>query len=40
MAEVLTPYAAAEFIKSQPWYFYGGSYFRTTGKKGRGSIGL
>ncbi|WP_054813355.1 hypothetical protein [Nocardia arizonensis] len=38
MVESLTPYTAAEFLESQSWYFYGGSYWRTTGRKGMGAI--
>lgn len=36
LVDSVTPYNAAEFIGSQPWYFYGGGYWRTTGRAGRG----
>jgi len=32
----ITPENSVEYIESLDWYFYGGSYFRTTGKKGNG----
>jgi hypothetical protein len=36
--ESLTPEQAPELISSLPWYFYGGSYFRTLGRKGSGPL--
>lgn len=36
MLEGLTPERAPELLESLPWYFYGGSYFRTLGLKGSG----
>jgi hypothetical protein len=38
MVEWLQPEQALELLASLPWYFYGGSYFRTTGRKGSGPI--
>ena len=34
----LTPELAVALLESLPWYFYGGSYFRTTGRKGLGRV--
>ena len=34
----LKPEQAPELLSSLPWYFYGGSYFRTTGRRGSGPI--
>lgn len=34
----LNPEGAVEALASLPWHFYGGSYFRTTGRKGVGPI--
>lgn len=34
----LKPEQAPELLAGLPWYFYGGSYFRTTGRKGSGPI--
>jgi hypothetical protein len=36
--ERLTAEQAPALLESLPWYFYGGSYFRTYGRKGSGSI--
>ncbi|MFZ4057380.1 MAG: hypothetical protein ACOYKE_04550 [Ferruginibacter sp.] len=30
---LITPMNAAAFLCNQPWYFYGGSYFNSTGAK-------
>ena len=38
MIESLKPEDAPELLASLPWYFYGGSYFRTLGRKGSGLI--
>ena len=38
MVESLKPEQAPELLSSMPWYFYGGSYFRTTGRKGSGRM--
>ncbi len=37
-AKKITPEAAIPFLENMDWYFYGGSYFRTTGKKRSGDI--
>ena len=34
MLESLRPEQAPDLLASLPWHFYGGSYFRTTGRKG------
>jgi len=36
--ESLKPEQAPALLSSLPWYFYGGSYFRTLGRKGSGPI--
>lgn len=36
----LTPQAAVAVLEAMPWYFYGGSYFRSTGRKGSGLVSL
>lgn len=38
MIESLTPEQAPELLARLPWYFYGGSYFRTLGRKGSGPL--
>jgi hypothetical protein len=38
MLESVTPESAAELLAGLPWYFYGGSYFRTTGRVGLSPI--
>lgn len=38
LVESLKPEQAPELLSSLPWYFYGGSYFRTRGRKGSGPI--
>jgi len=38
MVESLKPEQAPELLASLPWHFYGGSYFRTLGRKGAGSV--
>lgn len=40
MVESLTPEQAPELLADLPWHFYGGSYFRTTGRKGYGSVSV
>ena len=34
----ITPENSVAFLTSLDWYLYGGSYFRTTGKIGNGTI--
>lgn len=34
----LTPEGAVVALEGLPWYFYGGSYFETTGRKGTGPV--
>ena len=34
----LTPELAVTLLESLPWYFYGGSYFQTTGRRGSGRV--
>lgn len=36
--ESLAPEDAPAVIDALPWHFYGGSYFRTAGRKGVGRI--
>jgi hypothetical protein len=36
----LKPEQTPELLSSLPWYFYGGSYFRTLGRVGSGSFGI
>lgn len=38
MVESLTPEQAPGLLASLSWHFYGGSYFRTTGRRGSGPI--
>ena len=38
MIESLKPEDAPGLLASLPWYFYGGSYFRTLGRKGSGPL--
>lgn len=38
MLQSLKPEQAPELLTNLPWYFYGGSYFRTPGRKGSGTI--
>jgi hypothetical protein len=38
MLESLKPEQAPELLASLPWYFYGGSYFRTLGREGSGPL--
>lgn len=38
MVRYLKPEQAPALLSSLPWYFYGGSYFRTLGRKGSGPI--
>ena len=40
MVESLKPERALELLSSLPLYFYGGSYFRTPGRKGSGPIDI
>ena len=40
MVESLTPEQAPDMLASLPWRFYGGSYFRTRGRKGSGPVSL
>jgi hypothetical protein len=34
----LIPERAAELLSILPWYFYGGSYFNTSGLRGSGAV--
>lgn len=36
--ESITPKNSITFLESLEWYFYGGSYFDSTGKIGKGEI--
>lgn len=36
--ETMTPEKAIKYIESLDWYFYGGSYFDSTGKIGKGFV--
>lgn len=36
--ELITPKNTIEFLENSDWYFYGGSYFNNTGKKGKGKL--
>jgi hypothetical protein len=38
MVESLRPEQAPELLANLPSYFYGGSYFRTPGREGRGPV--
>ncbi len=38
MIEALKPERAPALLASLPWYFYGGSYFRTLGREGSGPV--
>lgn len=38
IANTITPQSAVEILEGLDWYFYGGSYFETAGKKGSGPI--
>lgn len=38
MIESLKAEQAPELLAHLPWYFYGGSYFRTTGRKGANTV--
>jgi len=38
MLRSLRPETAVALLESLPWYFYGGSYFGTTGRKGSGRV--
>jgi len=38
LIESLKPEEALELLASLPWYFYGGSYFRTLGRVGSGPV--
>jgi hypothetical protein len=35
---LLKPESVVALLESLPWYFYGGSYFETTGRKGSGRV--
>lgn len=37
-AGAVTPGSAVAILEALDWYFYGGSYFRTTGKIGSGPL--
>jgi hypothetical protein len=36
--QALTPDQAPGVLARLPWYFYGGNYFETTGRKGSGPV--
>jgi hypothetical protein len=36
--KLITPERAPELLAGLPWHFSGGSYFRTTGRRGTGPI--
>jgi len=36
--KLITPERAPELLASLPWHFSGGSYFRTTGRRGTGPV--
>lgn len=38
VAGTVTPDSAGEILESLDWYFYGGSYFETAGRRGSGPI--
>jgi hypothetical protein len=38
MLLTLLPELAVALLESLPWYFYGGSYFETTGRQGSGRV--
>ena len=38
MVETLTPEQALNLLGSLPWHFYGGSFFRTTGRRRSGPV--
>lgn|ERR1044072_5047035 len=40
MVESLKPEQAPELLSNLPWYFYGGSYFRTRGREGSGPVSV
>jgi hypothetical protein len=35
---LLKPESVVALLESLPWYFYGGSYFETTGRQGSGRV--
>ena|ERR1700675_3061700 len=37
-AKIMTPHRAPDFIKSQPWRIYGGSFYGHSGRRGSGPI--
>ena len=38
MIQSLKPEQAPELLASLPWHFYGGSYYRTPGRRGSGHV--
>ena len=38
IAAPMTPQFAIQLLESLDWHFYGGSYFKTSGRKGSGSV--
>lgn len=38
MLDALASTNAVELLRKAPWHFYGGSYFKSTGKRGTGPI--
>jgi hypothetical protein len=39
-AKSVLPETAVELLEGQDWHFYGGSYFKTVGRKGSGQISV
>lgn len=40
VAHTVTPSSAVAILENLDWYFYGGSYFDTAGKKGSGPLAV
>jgi hypothetical protein len=40
MLQSLTPERAVAALAGLPWYFYGGSYFKSTGQRGVGPLSV
>ena len=40
IAKLVTTSNAVSILNNLPWYFYGGSYFDTTGRKGKGPVSV
>ena len=37
-ARSMSPEQAVPFLEHLPWYFFGGSYFNSSGRRGKGAI--